>query len=60
MYKLEDLLTEILEVQYEINGNWVPARPLPFYGISGFLMRLRNAWFVFRGKADAFTWPEGQ
>ena len=40
-----------------INGKWVPARP-----ISGTFRweRLRAAWEVFRGRADAFTWPSGQ
>ena len=45
----------------QINGKWVLARPLnyqkeyvPWY------RRLKYAWAVFTGRAEAFTWPEGQ
>jgi len=41
----------------EINGKWVPARP---FGLFSLRNRLRLAWKVFTGKADVFTWPEGQ
>ena len=46
-------------VQAEINGKWVPARP-ENYKYRTILQRLREAWAVFVGKAEAFTWPEGQ
>jgi hypothetical protein len=36
---------------------WVPARAIGFYGWRN---RLTLAWMVFRGKADALIWPEGQ
>ena len=36
------------------DGTWAPARPLPYYG--GFLRRLRLAYDVFRGRADALYW----
>ena len=39
----------------EINGRWYPARPL---GYPSFMQRLRCAWDVFRGYADAVVWPE--
>ena len=39
-----------------INGRWVPARP---EGFASFWNRLRAAWLVFTGRADAVTW-EGQ
>ena len=45
----------------EINGKWVPARPL--YGTKSytpFIDRIKRAWAVFMGRADAFTWPENQ
>jgi hypothetical protein len=54
MYTLKQLQTN--DAQAEINGKWVPARPIRFFGWG----RLREAWAVLRGKADAFTWPEGQ
>jgi hypothetical protein len=40
-----------------INGRWVPARPL---GFQSFFSRVRCTWLVFTGKADALVWPEGQ
>lgn len=36
-------------------GGWRPARPLGFYS---FWFRLRVAWLVFCGEADAVQWPE--
>jgi hypothetical protein len=36
---------------------WYPARPMGFCSIGN---RLRCAWMVFTGKADAFVWPDGQ
>ncbi len=50
-------LSSAHENQTEINGKWVPARPL---GLFSFHWRLKLAWMVFTGKADAFTWPECQ
>lgn len=56
MYTLKQLMTHCQETQAQINGKWVPARPL-----SGpFSWRVKAAWQVLTGKADAFTWPEGQ
>jgi hypothetical protein len=43
--------------QCQLNGRWVPARPR---GYPSFLTRLRLAWMVFTGRADALVWPEGQ
>lgn len=40
----------------QINGRWVAARPINPFGWH----RFKNAWLVLTGKADAFTWPEGQ
>ena len=47
------------ETSTEINGNWVPARPIN-YKYRSFREKFKDAWAVFIGKADAFTWPEGQ
>lgn len=56
MYTLKQLVTHCQETRVQINGKWVPARPL-----SGpFIWRVKAAWAVLTGKADAFTWPEGQ
>ncbi len=40
-----------------INGKWVPARPLGFRSLR---YRLRATWLVFTGQCDALRWPEGQ
>jgi hypothetical protein len=36
---------------------WVPARA---YGYPSFYSRVKAAWLVFTGKADALTWEKGQ
>lgn len=54
MYTLERLRK--WDVSTSIGDRWVPGRPL----INVFSRRLRDAWAVLIGKADAFTWPEGQ
>jgi hypothetical protein len=36
------------------NGLWVPARPQGFHSVGN---RIRCAWAVFTGRADAVTWP---
>lgn len=61
MYTLDELRSnELGSVSVEINGKWVIARPLPFFGWWGFKQRVKNAYAVLTGKADAFKWPEGQ
>ena len=62
MWQLKNLIEHCNEVSTEIpeKGIWVPARPIPLKGRSGFKQRAKNAWLVLTGKADAFTWPEGQ
>ena len=35
-------------------GDWQPARP---YGLFSLRSRLRLAWLVFTGQADALRWP---
>ena len=48
---------ELVGAEAQINGKWVPARPL---GLGTIVSRLKLAWMVFTGKADAVVWPEGQ
>lgn len=43
----------------EINGQWVPARPIN-YKILSVKQRIKDALAVFFGKADAVKWPLGQ
>lgn len=45
--------------QANINDKWVPARP-ENYKFRSLRQRIREAWAVLAGRADAFTWPEGQ
>lgn len=61
MYTLEYLRSQAAnDVAVEINGKYVTARPAAPFGWWGFTERCKNAWAVFTGRADAFTWPEGQ
>lgn len=59
MYTLQQLQTTNTTEAAKINGVWVPARP-ENHKYRTLRQRLREAWAVFTGKADAFTWPEGQ
>jgi hypothetical protein len=57
MYTLKWLIEKSGQVQRGTrDGKYVPARPVVHF----FLSRLRDAWEVLRGRADAFTWPDGQ
>lgn len=47
------------ETLVEINGQWVPARPIN-HRYRSLCERFKDAWAVFTGKADVFTWPGGQ
>lgn len=60
MWTLKRLMWSVECHSVELNGRWVPCRPEPYRGWYGVWMRLRDAWKVFTGNADAFTWPEGQ
>ena len=59
IWKLKDIVNSAHECQVNINGKWVPARPIN-YTCRTFKEKLKDAWAVFTGKAEAFTWPEGQ
>lgn len=56
MWSLRGLFDHAHKCQTEIKGQWFPARPLdgPWW------WRVKDAWAVFWGKADAFKWPGGQ
>lgn len=61
MWKLIELIKMAQETQTEIRGKWVPAKPenyKPKYCSIG--RRIGYAWQVVIGKAETFTWPEGQ
>lgn len=56
LYTLEALLKDTVNpsVAANIDGKWVPARPCGLYSIGN---RVRCAWAVFTGRADAVQWP---
>lgn len=59
IYKLSDLHDRYdpNHERVKINNGWYPARPL---GMPGIRPRLRAAWLVLTGRADAVIWPGGQ
>jgi len=57
VYKLKELFRTTQENSAHINQKWVPARPM---GIDSFRNRIRVAFMVFKGEADAVVWPENQ
>ena len=59
MWTLRDLVDSAATTSTEIDGKWVPSRPIN-WKYRSIQQRIREAWAVFRGKADCFTWPEGQ
>lgn len=56
MYSLEALLRIAGKNQTNVNGKWLPARPI----ISPLRYRILDAWAVLTGKADAVKWPGNQ
>jgi len=59
IWTLQNLLLTVNSLSANINGKWVPARPINWKCMS-IVERFKAARMVFTGKADAFTWPEGQ
>lgn len=59
IYELSHLAASIDRAHAEINGKWVPARPIN-YRCESWWNRVKAAWLVLCGKADAVIWPEGQ
>jgi len=57
IHNLCGLLESIESTQTEIGGRWVPARPIGYFSVR---YRIKAAWLVFTGKADALTWPGNQ
>lgn len=56
-WTLANLLQSVKEVKTEINGKWIPCRPRNYRFL---MVRIKSAWLVLTGKADAVIWPEGQ
>lgn len=58
IWQLNNLLRSAGTVQASTDGNtWHHARPAGYPSIK---QRIKAAWLVFTGKADAVVWPEGQ
>ena len=60
MWTLDELSRHANTVAALINGRWVAARPMRCTCLGCLFGRLKEALAVARGRADAFTWPEGQ
>ena len=59
MWKLEELQND--QCYANINGKWVPARPLNYKREwCGLFRRVCYAWMVLIGKHETFEWPENQ
>ena len=57
IWTLRQLVNHCSETQAEINGKWVPLRPI---GLDNFVHRFMCAWRTFKGEVDIVIWPEGQ
>lgn len=38
-------------------GGWLPARPMGLFSLKS---RVKLAWMVFTGRADAYVWPQDE
>jgi hypothetical protein len=59
IWTLRDLVDSCATTSTEIDGEWVPARPINWKHRS-IVERIREAWAVFTGRAGCFRWPKGQ
>jgi len=59
MWTLRSLIDHTKHCSTEINGNWVPSRPIN-YKCRTFMEKVEECWAVWTGRAEPFTWPEGQ
>lgn len=57
IWALQQLIEHVRATQTCIDGKWVAARPLKDDRLG---QRFRAVWEVWRGRAEAFTWPEEQ
>lgn len=56
IWTLNDLIKSACTNAARIDGKWLPARPNP----GPWNGRVKAAWEVFRGRADAVRWPGNQ
>lgn len=57
IWKLKDLMSQAVTMTARIDNMWQPCRPI---GPTWLSNRIKAAWLVFTGKADAVIWPAGQ
>ena len=57
VWRLPTLLREVSKVSACVDGEYVPSRPVGFHSFGN---RIRCAWLVFVGSADAVIWPEDE
>jgi len=58
IFNLEELAyVNITSITKEIDGDWVPVRPL---GYNSIFNRVTCAWLAFSGKCDLVKWPGNQ
>jgi hypothetical protein len=55
MIEINDLMKGPLE-SINSTGQWRPARPIPGWGLGFMIARLKDAWWVIIGKAEAIYW----
>lgn len=58
-YSLESLKENMESMATEINGKWVPCRPIN-YTVRSWTQKIVEAWKVYKGELDSVRWPEGQ
>ena len=54
---VENVITNSKQNSTCIAGEWIPARPIGFFSLGN---RLKAAWMVFKGDADALVWGGNQ
>lgn len=59
IWTLKELQQDVNGCMANINNKWVPARPIN-WTCRSFKEKCKEAWMVFVGKGEVFTWPENQ
>lgn len=56
LFNIKELITFTSETRALVDGSMVPTRPCQSSGLVGLKDRVRSAWLVLTGKADAVEW----
>ena len=59
MWNLESLIEHAQSTRVFENGKWISARPVN-HKYRSLPQRIKEAWAVFTGEADAVRWPGNQ